>query len=222
MNNSNSVDQTELPSTKRLLKSTLLAAVGAGVILVTIVMPAEYGIDPTGVGKVLGLQKMGEIKVSLAEEAAADRLEDLQDAPVALETEEVEEAIITPEVAVKEPDPEMKVALEPVATTLSHEMKVTLVPNEGAEIKLKMNKGQTANYSWVTDAGRANFDIHADSVELKIKYHSYAKGSKQSDEGVVTAEFDGYHGWFWRNRTDKTMTITLQTNGQYLDIVRLK
>ncbi|MCF6292531.1 MAG: transmembrane anchor protein [Robiginitomaculum sp.] len=217
MNNSNSPNQAELPSTKRLLKSTLLAAVGAGVILVTIVMPAEYGIDPTGIGKVLGLQKMGEIKVSLAEEAAADRLEDLQVAP---ETSEVEEVTITPEVVVEEPV--LEAVAEPVVTTLSHEMKVTLAPNEGTEIKLKMNKGQKANYSWVTDAGRANFDIHADSVELKIDYHSYAKGSKQSDEGVVTAEFDGYHGWFWRNRTDKTMTITLQTNGQYLDIVHLK
>ncbi len=59
----------ELPSSKKLLKSTAIAAVSSVVVLVTCVMPAEYGIDPTGVGKVLGLTKMGEIKQSLAEES---------------------------------------------------------------------------------------------------------------------------------------------------------
>jgi hypothetical protein len=59
----------ELPSSKKLIKSTAIAAVSAVVVLVTCVMPAEYAIDPTGMGKVLGLTKMGEIKQSLAEES---------------------------------------------------------------------------------------------------------------------------------------------------------
>jgi hypothetical protein len=219
MHNSKSLDQAELPSTKRLLKSTLLAAVGAGAILVTIVMPAEYGIDPTGIGQVLGLKKMGEIKVSLAEEAASDRAEDLND-----EQQIPQENVVVPVVAsVVESVPVEPIAVVvPKVVIASDEMKVTLDPNEGTEIKLKMNKGQRANYSWQTNGGRANFDIHADSVELEISYHSYTKGSKQRDEGIIEAEFDGYHGWFWRNRTDTTMTITLQTSGQYLDIVHLK
>ena len=54
----------ELPSSKKLIKSTVVAAVSAVVVLVTCVMPAEYAIDPTGVGKFLGLTKMGEIKQS--------------------------------------------------------------------------------------------------------------------------------------------------------------
>jgi hypothetical protein len=36
-------------------------------------MPSEYGIDPTGVGRLLGLKQMGEIKTQLAEEAATDK-----------------------------------------------------------------------------------------------------------------------------------------------------
>ncbi|HQV25925.1 MAG TPA: transmembrane anchor protein, partial [Acinetobacter sp.] len=59
----------ELPSSRKLIKSTAIAAVSAVVVLVTCVMPAEYAIDPTGIGKVLGLTKMGEIKQSLAEES---------------------------------------------------------------------------------------------------------------------------------------------------------
>ncbi|MFX4597097.1 transmembrane anchor protein, partial [Acinetobacter baumannii] len=41
-------------------------------ILIAIVLPSEYAIDPTGIGRALGLTEMGEIKTQLAEEAAAD------------------------------------------------------------------------------------------------------------------------------------------------------
>lgn len=72
MYNSNMPSNEDLPSTSKLIKSTILAALGAGVLLVTVVMPSEYGIDPTGVGKMLGLTDMGEIKQSLTLEAEAD------------------------------------------------------------------------------------------------------------------------------------------------------
>ena len=52
------------------------AAFVAAVILVTVVLPAEYGIDPTHIGRVLGLTQMGEIKARLAREAAADQAAD--------------------------------------------------------------------------------------------------------------------------------------------------
>lgn len=71
MYNSN-IPNESLPSTAKLIKSTILALIGAGGLLVTVVMPSEYGIDPTGIGQVLGLKNMGEIKQSLVLEAEAD------------------------------------------------------------------------------------------------------------------------------------------------------
>lgn len=50
------------PTAWKLLRSTLLAIVAAAVLLVTTVLPAEYGIDLTGIGRVLGLTQMGESK----------------------------------------------------------------------------------------------------------------------------------------------------------------
>jgi hypothetical protein len=64
--------RAELPSTRQLLKSTAIAIVVAAVILLTVVLPAEYGIDPTGVGRALQLTQMGEIKKQLSIEAEAD------------------------------------------------------------------------------------------------------------------------------------------------------
>ena len=51
-----------LPTTGRLLKSTLVAAAIAGALLVTAVLPAEYGIDPTGIGRALGLTALADRK----------------------------------------------------------------------------------------------------------------------------------------------------------------
>jgi hypothetical protein len=55
-----------------LLRATLIAVGVAAVLLLTCVLPAEYGIDPTGIGRVLGLTQMGEVKMALAEEAASN------------------------------------------------------------------------------------------------------------------------------------------------------
>jgi hypothetical protein len=55
MYNTERPDPSQLPSTGRLLRSTLIAAAAAATLLTLVVLPAEYGVDPTGVGRVLGL-----------------------------------------------------------------------------------------------------------------------------------------------------------------------
>lgn len=191
----------DLPSSAKLFKSTIVAAVVAAFLLVVAILPAEYGIDPTGVGKVLGLTKMGEIKTSLAQEAAAQSTEE--------------------PVAIKPAQPIQNVVQKPVETDVllrKDNLELTLVPNEGKEIKLTLNKGERARYVWYTDGAAANFDGHSDSVKHKIDYKSWQKGRSQREEGEIVAEFDGKHGWFWRNRTSKVMKITLQVEGEYSDI----
>ena len=73
MYNTDLPTRAELPSTGKLIRSTLVAAVVAAGLLVTVVLPAEYAIDPTGAGRLVGLTEMGEIKQQLAEEAELDR-----------------------------------------------------------------------------------------------------------------------------------------------------
>lgn len=67
-----SEDSIPTPSASSLLTSTVLALCVAGVLLVACVLPAEYGVDPTGIGRRLGLTQMGEVKRAIAEEAAAN------------------------------------------------------------------------------------------------------------------------------------------------------
>ena len=62
MYNTQSGNPEDLPSPMKLFVSTVLAAIAALIILITIVLPAEYGFDPTGVGHLLGLTELGESK----------------------------------------------------------------------------------------------------------------------------------------------------------------
>jgi hypothetical protein len=208
MYNANIPPKSELPSTVKLVKSTLIAATAAIALLVMVVLPAEYGIDPTGVGRVLGLEGMGEIKVSLAREAAAD--EQAAGRAGGGQPEAKTFIAAAPEAA----------PAEPAAYMRTDEMQVTLAPNEGTEVTLA--KGKKVQYSWSTNGGRANFDVHGDSEKLNIDYHGYSKGSEQKSEGVLEAAFDGNHGWFWRNRTSDTFTVTLKTSGEYTSIKHMK
>jgi hypothetical protein len=55
----------DLPTSRQLGRTTAIAAGIAIILLVGVVMPSEYGIDPTGVGRVLGLKEMGRSRNSL-------------------------------------------------------------------------------------------------------------------------------------------------------------
>ena len=61
----------ELPNKKVLNRATVIAVGVAAVLLVTVVLPAEYGVDKTGVGGLLGLTEMGRMKRAAATPAAA-------------------------------------------------------------------------------------------------------------------------------------------------------
>jgi hypothetical protein len=213
MHNTNIPPKSQLPSKKKLIRSTILAAFTAGVLLITIVMPAEYGVDPTGFGQASGLKAMGEIKRSLAQEASAEQMA-AEAGAVTAPTAEGQASVSL--------DAIVPASADKPADTYRDTMTVTLAPNEGAEIKVDMAKGETTSYVWWTDGGKANFDVHADSKALAIDYHNYSKGSEQRKEGEITAAFDGSHGWFWRNRTRETLTVTLQTDGDYSAIKRVK
>ncbi len=214
MYNTNIPTDRELPTTGKLIKSTIFAAVTAFTLLATVVMPAEYGIDPTGVGNAIGLKKMGEIKMSLAKEAAAEQ--------EIIRMANAGESIALAETVVVSAPVEQVPAEPAMANIRTDEMSVTLAPDQGTEIKVTMTKGKKVEYIWETNGGKANFDVHADSKELNIDYHGYEKGAEQKKEGILEAAFDGKHGWFWRNRTSETITVTLKTSGEYTDIKHMK
>jgi hypothetical protein len=211
----------ELPSTRKLLRSTVIAILVAAGLLVTVVMPSEYAIDPTGVGRTLGLTQMGELKIILAQEALADAAPPQAAAPAPTPTPTAAPA---PVQQVAQVQPVQKPVAQPVTAPSpalkSNQMSVTLKPGEGTEIKLEMLKGKTVSYEWTATGGLVNYDTHGEPYNGEKGYfHSYNKGKQvKSNKGEFTALFDGTHGWFWRNRSNNDVTISLNTSGDYLGV----
>ena len=192
----------ELPSSAQLIRSTVIAAASAVVILVTVVLPAEYNIDPTGIGGALGLAEMGEIKAQLAEEAEADRL---------LEIEAEEQSSLMNDIF----GLFVGTAYAQEAEIWRDETTFTLAPGDSAEWKLVMEEGQTVEYRMLVDGGRVNFDMHGHGGGQSVTYEK-GRGST-GDEGEIIAAFDGEHGWFWRNRDSQPATVTVQVRGEYTE-----
>jgi len=60
------------PSAASLRRASIAALLIAVTLFVTAVLPAEYGVDPTGIGSRIGLTQMGRLKQELAKEAIED------------------------------------------------------------------------------------------------------------------------------------------------------
>lgn len=197
---------------ERLIVSTLLSLALAIFFLVTVVLPSEYGVDPTGAGKLLGLTDMGQVKEQLREETR-------QDGVTTTVSPEPPEAV-----APRSSSPAAKLSVGEISekkpSTGSDVLTVELGPNEAAEIKLRMDQGDKVYYYWYVNDGSVNFDTHGDPLTPRPGfYHGYGKGrSVTEDKGVLEAAFDGNHGWFWRNRSQKSVIVTLRVEGGYASI----
>jgi hypothetical protein len=206
MYNTDMPSRAELPTSGQLVRSTLIAAGVAAALLVTVVLPAEYGIDPTGAGRALGLAEMGVIKTQLQEEAEADQARDRAGQVPAPEQRSsllgriVAQLLIGPSAA-------------QTVVSKSEEFSLSLKPGEGGEVKMDMKKGAKATYSWKVEGGAVNHDMHGDGPNNEI---SYKKGrGVAGDEGTITAAFDGNHGWYWRNRGSAPVTVKVMASGDF-------
>lgn len=235
MYNTDFPDRANLPTTAKLVRSTLIAAASALVLLVTFVLPSEYGVDPVGIGGLLGLKQMGEINVQLASEAASQTQAPVAEVPAPnpqrpVKLRAIADRLAAPEASVQEgpsaapavadvtpaawvASAEAAVPAEPAQddATWRDEVSFTLTPGEGTEeFEMVMSAGAVANYQWNVDGGVVNHDAHGDGGGQSAKF---AQGrSVQGHNGTLQAPFDENHGWFWRNRGAADVVVTLRTS----------
>jgi len=222
-----------------LIRATVGAAAAAGAILVFAWLPAEYGLDPTGVGSWLGLTEMGEIKQQLYDEAAEEEAAAATDSDVASRLDGIETQVAAIARALDaspggETDPaktdsaegNAQGSAEPDSANAGDEASSgwrdktshTLAPDEGVEIKLAMEEGDAAEFEWTSNGAELNHDMHGSGSGQSTTYER-GRGVP-GQQGELVAEFTGKHGWFWRNRTDDAVTFTLRTKGEYSEIVK--
>jgi hypothetical protein len=177
------MDAPTPPAPRRILAATGGAFVIAVVVLVTAVLPAEYGIDPLGTGKWLGLTALAgtpEDEPLLSSTLAAVRV-----------------GVNTPQ----------------SGPLVRDTFTVELRPFEGVEYKYRVEQGGSLVYAWTASANVGyDFHGEPDGAPARYS-ESYARGTGRSAQAVFIAPTPGIHGWFWENKGAGRVTITLTTSG---------
>jgi hypothetical protein len=174
---------------ERIALAAGAALLVAGIILVVAVLPAEYGVDPTGIGRRLGLTAMSDVAKSVEAlgagrtAAAAGGVQTLAPRDRQFQEETVD---------------------------------FTVGPGEFIEYKYRLDKGEALLYSWKA-TGPVNVDVHAEPDGAPRGYaESYEKRDRVTQaSGTLTAPFSGIHGWYWQNQGKAGVTVTLSSAGFY-------
>jgi hypothetical protein len=180
------------PTRRSLLVSTSIAAVVAALALVVVILPAEYGIDPTGLGGVLGLSGMsasGEAPAVPAPEQAGF----VQSHEQPFRSDNVD--------IVLAPFEEM-------------EFKALLSQGQTMLYSWHVDDGSKLYYEFHGEPTVEGFP--------EDYYMSYELvDGADSEHGSLAAPFTGRHGWYWLNDNDHPVTIRLRASGYYASLDEL-
>ena len=194
----------EPPSVGKILAATGIALMVAALMLILFVLPAEFGIDPVGTGKQLGLTELVR---------AADKPAPAPDASIA--------PVLVPSPTGDAPTFKGAFLAQPGRFHVDSR-ELTVAPHEGLEIKYNMKKGAGLIYSW-TASGTLSVEFHGEpdvkpeGREGTDYYESYDLDTpgKNQGHGTFLAPTQGIHGWFWENKSDSPIKLKLVTAGFY-------
>lgn len=116
------------------------------------------------------------------------------------------------------------VEAESSVTTKQQENEVTIsVPaKKGVEYKFYLKQYEKLTYEWTAETP-LYFDFHGEPLDYEsTKYfESFTEATSSKMKGIMTVPFEGSHGWYWKNNSDKDVKVTLKTKGSY-NILGLK
>ena len=174
---------------QRLALAAGAAILVAGLVLVAFIMPAEFAVDPLGIGARVGLMDLGITgqQVEALEQAAASgagpgqaTIDVVQERPFNSET-----------------------------------VEFTLGPEAWIEYKYRLEQGESLLYAW-SATGAVNFEFHAEPDGGPAGYaQTYEKSQGRAVSGTLTAPFSGIHGWYWQNTGAQPVTVKLTSSGFY-------
>lgn len=161
----------------------MVALLLGGAVLVTAVLPAEYGVDPVGTGEALGL-----LDLYASESAGA--------VP----------AVIVP----TEGGP----VFTQVNAYKADSREFTVGAYGTLEFKYQLGAGAAMLYEWKATEP-LSFDFHTEREGNPDESDTFEKGEAAEKRGAYVAPYAGIHGWYWKNNTDRDVTITLTSTGFY-------
>jgi len=185
-----------------------LGAFAGGALLVIAVLPAEYGIDPTGLGETFGLDALSTKPITIAQ-FDADLSFNVGDYdPTAERIDQSVQGLIHLE----------------DAPYHSEVIDIQIEDYGEVEYKFVMPADTTFVYSWQVLEAQGDgvyYDFHGhpsteDAVNFPEGFEmAYAKGEGLTQSGSFTAPFAGYHGFYFMNIEEGPITVRLNISGYW-------
>jgi hypothetical protein len=172
-------------NTRTLASAVLAATLIAILVLVSFILPAEYNIDPTGIGAKLGLTALATSQDTSKELGAILEVDTNKQAANAAPYSEHTATVIVP----AKKGVEYKFAMGQYQK-MTYEWKA-----EAAGLYFDLHgepEGDTTGY-----------------------FESYAIATSSEMSGSFTTPFKGSHGWYWKNNTDQAIEVSLTVKGHF-------
>ena len=179
----------------KLLAATAGAIAAGGLIVFGAIVPAEFGVDPLGLGKSSGLARLW---------APSDTLVDVNSGAMA-----------------RAHAYDMPYRSDVIEIPLSGFLGG--YSNSDLEYKVSMAKDATLIFDWEVigaDSPRAfHYEFHGHTREAKpgegMTVAAYKSGFGLRQHGSLIAPFDGIQGWAFQNSGEKPVIIRLRISGFY-------
>ncbi len=170
------------------------AIVAALAILFAAVLPAEYNRDPTGLGKLTGIAALWAPEEKVISASSGGQAPAQQSYATAFRSDVLD-------IDLNDSDRQDG--------------------SEQVEYKVWLAKGASFIYSWqvtgLPDRQEFYTEFHGHTVAqgkaMTVAY--YRKATGISDNGVLTAPFDGVHGWYFQNQSARPVRVRLRIAGFY-------
>jgi hypothetical protein len=209
MNDTSNPQADKGPSRATIAKGAVWTFIGAAVVTVLFVLPAEYGVDPTGLGEKIGLTRLAGVsapEIDTEPRVVEGRFPDI---PAEEDFDFYEPETLG--------DPFSRSHDKPFRTDT---ILIPIDAYEQVEVKTTMKQGDALVYSWkLIDGSVVYTDFHADphQVELYPEQYwiRYQESETDSASGSIVAPFDGNHGWYWLNIEEEPIKIELTVSGYY-------
>lgn len=186
-------EQARLPK-GRLLIAVAASAVIAAFIVAAGILPAEFGRDPTGLGKLTGLSRLWGPKETIIDPNAGE-VERAKEYAQGYQTHTVE----IPLAGAQAPRAEREV-----------------------EYKVRMEEGAVVLYAWEVVGARNPDDVYYDhhghttpQAGAEMVVSTYRQDYGQAKSGSLMAPFAGIHGWFFSNGGLDPVTVRVTISGFY-------
>ena len=175
----------QMPSRSGLGKHLAIALVVAAVILVLFILPAEYGIDPTGLGRRMGLSALsGTPGTVVSVDIPLAPAENTHFYPSAFHSNVIE------------------IPLAKDGGELEY------------KVRMKAGESIVYSWSVDNGAAYYDFHAESEPDHRDLRYKEDQAGAS-SGHGSLIAPFDGIHGWYWLNLEEHPIVITLRVSGFY-------